>query len=158
MTWLKRWWHKTSTLMLEQLRQGVSPGCLGLACALALWVGIIPSLGVTTALCAVLAFSLGLNQAAMQAVNFMVYPLQLLLLFPFFRLGAWAFRGPELTVSPKAFLALAARHPWALAKEFWKVGIHALGVWAVLGFLAVPLCWLIFRWVFTRLPMGRKNA
>src|ERR1035441_3975205 len=73
------------------LRQGISPRRLALTLALVLAIGCIPGLGIPTAVCAVLAIALRLNLPAIQAANYAVMPLQLLLIMPFVRLGGWLF-------------------------------------------------------------------
>lgn len=70
---------------------GLTPHKLALTICLGIAIGILPILWGTTLICAALAFILGLNQAAIQAVNYMVYPLQLALFLPFYRLGEKVF-------------------------------------------------------------------
>ena len=74
--------------LFEQLRQGVSPEALSLTVVLGLVIGTIPILGSTTMLCAGAAILLRLNQPLMQAINYLVYPLQLLLYVPLLMMGA----------------------------------------------------------------------
>src|ERR1700677_3552337 len=71
------------------LLQGISPRRLALTLALGFAVGCIPVVGVPTLVCAALALMLGLNQPAIQAANYAVMPLQLLLIAPFVRFGGW---------------------------------------------------------------------
>ena len=73
------------------LRQGLSPQRLALTLALGAAVGCIPVVGIPTLICAALAVALRLNLPAMQAANYAVMPLQLLLIMPFVRLGGWLF-------------------------------------------------------------------
>lgn len=66
---------------------GLTPHKLALTICLGIAVGILPIFWGTTLICAALAFFLRLNQAAIQAVNYMTYPLQVALFLPFYRLG-----------------------------------------------------------------------
>src|SRR5947209_172719 len=70
------------------LRMGASPEKLAWSIAAGLLIGINPLLGSTTLLCLAIAFIFRLNVAASQLGNHVVYPLQLLLLLPFIRLGS----------------------------------------------------------------------
>lgn len=153
---LARAWEGLKGLVLAQLLEGTAPERLALACALGLWIGLIPVLGVSTVLCAALAAGFRLNQAVIQAVNFVAYPLQLALLFPFFALGARVFGGPRMDLAPVEFLRQAGTHPLALAGRFWLAGVHALAVWAALGALAVPLAWAAQARLFARLAPRPK--
>ena len=64
-------------------------------CALTLCVGaalgVMPLLWGTSLLCILLAHFFRLNHGVLQSVNYLLYPLQLALLVPFFKLGVWLF-------------------------------------------------------------------
>lgn len=60
----------------------------------------MPLLWGTSLLCILLAHLLKLNQVALQSVNYLLYPIQLALLAPFFKLGAWLIPGgPPMPVN-----------------------------------------------------------
>jgi hypothetical protein len=65
---------------------------IALSVALGMALGVFPVLGCPTLFCALAAVTLRLNLPAIQFVNYLVYPLQLALLIPFFRLGDRMFR------------------------------------------------------------------
>jgi hypothetical protein len=77
-------------------------------------------------------------------------PLQLALLFPFYEMGAWAFGGPYMTLSPKQFFSQVAADPMGVINEYWWIGWHGVAVWAVFGLVLVPLLWATFRFAFTK--------
>jgi len=85
------------------LQSGLTPQQLSLTLCLGTALGVMPLLWGTTLICALIAARLKLNQAAMQAVNYCCYPLQLALFLPFCRLGELLFpwggavRGEMLT-------------------------------------------------------------
>lgn len=118
--------------VLELLKQGMAPQKLALCLALGAAIGCFPLIGTTTTLCALLALALGLNLAAMQAVNYAVYPLQILLLIPLMRLG-------EILCRVRAE-ALTAQGIVAAFHAGFLPALHTLG-WAlahaVLGWLVV---------------------
>ena len=78
--------------ILDLLRQGITPEKIALSIAFGIVLGVFPALGWTALLCLVASAGLRLNLPAMQLVNFLVYPLQLLLLVPFIRAGEVLFR------------------------------------------------------------------
>jgi uncharacterized protein (DUF2062 family) len=86
---MNRWLTARKHQAAEWLRQGISPLRLALTLAIGFAVGCLPVVGIPTALCAVLALGLGLNQPAIQAANYAALPAQLLLIAPFARLGHW---------------------------------------------------------------------
>ena len=77
--------------VLALLRRGASPQKLAWSLAAGILIGINPILGSTTILCLALAFIFRLNIAASQLTNHLAYPLQLILVIPFIRLGSRVF-------------------------------------------------------------------
>src|SRR5215831_12633008 len=82
--------------ILEQLTQGLSADTIALTIAVGVCIAIIPIIGVTTVLSFVAAWALRLNQPIIQAINWTSYPLQLLLIVPFIRLGERIFHAPRM--------------------------------------------------------------
>lgn len=70
------------------LRQGLAPEMISRTIASALFIGTIPVPGVSTLLCTLLAAGFKMNLALIQVVNYLVFPLQLLLFLPFVNLAA----------------------------------------------------------------------
>jgi len=65
----------------------LSSQILALNFAVGLTLGTFPVLGVTTALCTLTALVHKLNPAVIQFANDLVYPLQRLVLVPYYQLG-----------------------------------------------------------------------
>jgi uncharacterized protein (DUF2062 family) len=142
------------------LRQGVSPRRLALTLALGAAVGCMPVMGLTTALCAVLAVALKLNLPAIQTANYAVMPLQLILIVPFVRLGKWlAPWGPQQSGNLRALMHFSpASLAWNnlawhnLAWQMTGFAGQALLAWAVVAVPAVVLLTAMLTLVFKRVP------
>ena len=129
---------------------GLSPRRLALTLALGLAVGCIPVVGIPTLLCALLALALGLNQPAIQAANYAVMPLQLLLILPLIRLGGWLMASTHnQAVRVTAPLHLTSMK--LLTEMGWLAG-QALLAWAVLAIPAVLVLTLAFTPLLRRIP------
>ena len=122
--------------IIDLLRQGVTPEKIALSIALGVALGVFPVLGSTTALCAVAAVVLRLNLPAIQIVNYFVYPLQIALLIPFFRLGERLFRVPHFTLSVPQIYAMIHANMWEAIRSLWTTTWHAIIVWCLLS----PVC------------------
>jgi uncharacterized protein (DUF2062 family) len=85
--------------IVRQLRQGITPHKIALSIALGAVLGIFPILGSTTILCAAAASWLRLNQPIIQFVNYLVYPVQLAAILPFYRVSEALFGRPHLPLS-----------------------------------------------------------
>src|ERR1700684_1774716 len=119
------------------LLQGISPRRLALTLALGFAVDCIPVVGIPTLVCAALALTLRLNLPAIQAANYAVMPLQLLLIVPFVRLGGWLLASSHNRALPASTLL----HPSPLAavtQMGWLAG-QALLAWVLIAVPAVLL-------------------
>ena len=104
-------WTRVLEPVLALSRQGMADEAIALSIALGVVLGVFPVFGCPTIFCALAALALGLNLPAIQAVNYLAYPLQLILLAPFICLGRWMFR-----FTPSSTSLLTA-------------GLHAIVAW-----------------------------
>jgi uncharacterized protein (DUF2062 family) len=134
--------------LAQWLRQGISPRRLALTLALGFAVGCLPVVGLPTALCVVLAIVLRLNLPAIQAANYVVMPLQLVLIAPFVRLGGWLVSlTPKHAIGARILLhLLPIRILWHLA----TFAGQALLAWLVIALPAVALMTLVLTLVLRR--------
>src|ERR1700694_5110648 len=118
--------------ILDLLRQGVTPEKIALSVALGAALGVFPALGWSTALCAIAAIVLRLNLPAIQLVNYLMYPAQIVLLVPFFRLGEKLFRAPHLAVSAPQIYGMIHASAWNAIKLLWTTTWHAMVAWGLI--------------------------
>jgi uncharacterized protein (DUF2062 family) len=132
------------------LSQGITPRRLALTLALGCAIGCIPVVGIPTLVCAALAFALRLNLPAIQAANYAVMPLQILLIVPFVRFGAWL----TDSTSSRTLRAGDILHasPLALVTELSSLAGHALLAWLVISIPVVLLLTFTLPLVLRRIP------
>ena len=131
------WRRRIVHPVIAMLRQGVTPEKVALGLALGIIVGVTPMLGSTMILCMAAAFVLKLNPAAIQLVNFLMFPVQLLLLIPFIRAGEWMFGAVRDPLTLNRIRQLIEANVWNAIATLWLETLHALAVWAILGSLAI---------------------
>jgi uncharacterized protein (DUF2062 family) len=136
--------------ILDLLRQGVTPEKMALSLALGGALGVFPALGCTTLLCLIAAIVLRLNLPAIQIVNYFVYPIQIALLVPFFRLGEKLFRATHLPVSVAQIHGMIHANVWAATKLLWTTTWHAIVAWGLIAPVFVGLAYLILTPVLRR--------
>src|SRR5690348_18285154 len=136
--------------ILELLRQGVTPEKIALSISLGIALGLFPVLGTTTALCALAALLLRLNLPAIQIVNYFVYPAQIALLFPFFRLGEKLFGAQRLPLSAAQILAMFRAHLWGATQFLWTTVWHAAIAWCLVAPPVAAILYLILVPLFQR--------
>ncbi|XDD52477.1 DUF2062 domain-containing protein [Leptospira sp. WS92.C1] len=134
-------------IIKRELKSGITPEKITMSIVVGISVGIFPLIGTTMTLCGVLGVLLRLNPVSIQLANYLVYPLQILLIFPFLQTGSKV-TGAALDLS------------WAENISIENVSEIAKGIFDVAGFAV--LGWLI--WVpgisillyFLLLPFVRK--
>jgi len=132
------------------LRQGISPRRLALTLALGFAIGCIPVVGIPTLVCAALALALRLNLPAIQAANYLVMPLQVVLIVPFVRLGGWLLSsGQRPTVGAQTLLHSS---PLAVLTQLGGMAGQALLAWLLIAIPAVALLTFTLTPVLRRVP------
>jgi hypothetical protein len=132
------------------LRQGISPRRLALTLALGVAIGCVPVVGIPTLLCAALAFTLRLNLPAIQAANYAVMPLQLLLIVPFVRLGGWLMSSSPNHAAQASLLLHTT--PLKLVTQMGSLAGQALLAWVLIAVPAVLLLTFALTLVLRRIP------
>jgi uncharacterized protein (DUF2062 family) len=147
--WLRR---KVRDPLVAELRQGVTPEALATAVATGGALGLLPFLGTTTAACALAGRLARLNHLALQLTNYLLAPVQLLLIIPFVRLGEWLTGAEPVAVDLATIVRVFTETPGLFFQRFGLAGLHAALAWAVV----VPaLAWLLRRLL---LPTLRRLA
>jgi uncharacterized protein (DUF2062 family) len=129
--------------IVDLLKQGVTPEKLAVSVALGVVLGIFPVIGSTTTLCAIAAFALRLNLPAIQIVNYFMYPAQIALLIPFFRLGEKLFCAPHQDISVRQIYTLIHTSVWNAIKLLWTTSWHAIVVWCLIAPVLAGLVYVI---------------
>lgn len=84
---IRKRWESFIHACKHHLAQGLSVEKVALTIAIGFIFGIIPLPGTTIVLCVIAAFVFRLNHLLIQSVNMLFYPLQLILLYPFYKFG-----------------------------------------------------------------------
>lgn len=150
---LNRFWReRVVALILAQLAQGITPEKMALTIALGLNLGIFPILGTTTMLCLVAGVWLKLNQPVIQLINWLLSPLQLMMILVFVRIGEWIMRAQRVSFSIPEMIQKFRESPMKFFQEFGLTGLHGIVAWLV---IAPFLTMLIY---FSLLPLLKKLA
>jgi uncharacterized protein (DUF2062 family) len=146
--WLRR---KVRDPLIAELRQGASPEAVAAAVAVSLAIAINPFIGTTTLGCLVAGRLFRLNHVVLQVVNHVAFPLQVLLIVPYVRLGETLAGARHFALTPQAIFDEFNRSLPDFLAKFWLTGLHGLIGWLVTVPLACWLLHLILRRTFRRL-------
>lgn len=135
--------NRFTRLIVDLLKQGITPHKVALAIVLGVLLGIAPVLGTTIVSCTIAAFALGLNLPLIQLANNLVYPLQLLLLIPFVQAGQRLFGEPPLPLSVSEIVARFERDFWGSVVAFWSYTWHGAVAWLLFSAVAGPIMYFL---------------
>ncbi len=130
---------------------GLNPVQLALILSFGITLGLFPFIGLTSILCFIFAFIFRLNMVVMQLVNWVVAPLQLVMLVPFYQMGEYFsiewFNNAIIKINIEAFAS----------NEFLKKIISLVNsqILAIFGwiFICIPMALIIY---FSSLFIYRK--
>jgi uncharacterized protein (DUF2062 family) len=138
------------------LGEGMSTKKISLSIVLGTALGIFPVVGSTTLLCAIAALVLRLNLPAIQAVNYLVYPLQLVLLAPFYGAGNWLFGARSMPMIKESVLDLLKNDFWSGMAGLWDLTIYAVFVWLMISPLLVLILYSLIKPVIRRIASSQS--
>jgi uncharacterized protein (DUF2062 family) len=123
--------------IVAQLTQGVTPEKIAFTLALGIALGVFPILGSTTVLCAIAGVLVRLNQPIIQAINYLVYPLQLVLLIPFYRVGEYLLGRHPVPLSVTLLIDRFRADTAQFLKDFGMIGVGGILVWLIVAPIAI---------------------
>ncbi len=119
--------------LMNQLKQGASPEMLARSVAWGALLGVFPILGTTMTLCAIAGVVLRLNHIALQTVNWLVYPVQFLLIIPFLQLGNALFGLDPVPLSIDEITARFNADFIGACRDMVWLALRAIVAWAVVA-------------------------
>ncbi len=148
-SWWRRWIVRP---VMNQLTQGISPDKLGWTISAAVVLGIFPIMGTTTLVCFLGGWIFRLNQPVLHVFKSLVYPLHLVLILVFIRLGQKLHGVPLLTLSIPQMLTRFNEDPVRFARDFGLAAWHGISAWMIVA----PLLAIAVKLLAT--PLLRKAA
>ena len=142
-------------LIKALLKEGMSQRRICFCIALGVALGIFPVLGTTTLLCTIAAFVFRLNLPAIQVVNYLVYPLQLILLAPFYGAGSWLFKGQRMPMINENIADLLKNDFWGSMASLWDLTLYAIFVWLIISPVLILLLYGLLKPVIRGLASSR---
>ncbi len=150
------WQRRVLEPITAQLKQGITPEKIALTIALGAVLGVFPILGSTMLLCGLVALWLKLNQPIIQMVNYLAYPLQLILLLPLYRAGEALFRQPHVPIfSVTDLLVRFKAGPLQFMADYGLVALYGIAVWCLLAPLVAAVLYFSLLPLLRRLSKGK---
>lgn len=118
-----------------QLEQGVAPEKLAQSLSVGLLVGCFPLLGFTTGLAAVFGVIFKLNHFVVQAANYVMYPIQLLLIPVYIKTVSYVIEIGDVPIMPDEILKMFNDDWRQFLKLYGLVGLYSIVLWIVISVL-----------------------
>jgi uncharacterized protein (DUF2062 family) len=139
------------------IQQGTSAKGLALSATLGMLFGVFPILGVSTWVITIIALHFRLNLVLMVSLSYLFWPLQVILLIPFLRLGEWFWDAPPFPLSIDQIINTFNASFIDAIKDLWDANLYALWGWLL---VAIPLgivFYFLLERIFTSLIKRRAQ-
>ncbi len=148
-------YNKIAKPIINLLLQGITPQKIALSIAFGISLGIFPVLGSTVILCTLATFLLRLNIVAIQLVNYLVYPLQLILFIPLIRFGEFLLNSQPFPISMEKIFFMLKEDIWLAIQTFWVANLHGIFAWFVISPVLTFLSYIIVLPILKRIPLHK---
>ncbi len=136
----KSWWRRRLLApVVAQLMVGTSPERIGWAISLGVVLGVFPIMGTTTLVCLAAGWLLRLNQPILHVFSNLVYPLHLVLILIFIRLGERLYGAPGISFSIPQLVGEFTNDPLQFAQDFGISAWHGVSAWLLIAPVAAVL-------------------
>lgn len=148
-----RWVQK----FLDLFKQGLTPKELAISVTAAVLLGIIPIVGISTALIAFTALKFRLNAALMIAVSYIVYPFQFALFVPYLKFGEWMFNVEGSGLTLDSMKEAFSNNLLEALGSLWIANLCAFTSWVITSIPIVMVLYFVLFQVF-KLIIRPKSA
>jgi len=143
--------YRLKSLVNTFVTGGMEPSKASLSISLGFLWGVFPLVGTSTVLCTASSLFFKLNMAIIQAVNYIVYPIQLALLLPYFYIGApftgFTINGSSIDKIGEFSFSLSSLAE--ISGDLLFIAINMLLGWLLLAPLASFIIYLVSKRVLT---------
>ncbi len=140
------------------LKQGATPKKLAITLVVGILIGIIPIPGISTIVCAGIALMFGLNMAAIQLVNYFVYPLQIVLFVPLIGFGQ-LITGSNLKIfSFSQISEILTNNFLGAFYELWLLFLNGVAAWILLLFPLAAILYISIKSMLVKYMFQQKNV
>ena len=114
---------------------GATPKKLSEAVVAGIVIGICPIIGVTTALSIVVGLIFKLNQIVIQATNYLMYPVQIIMIPIYIKITVKIFNFPDVPVRPDLVVKKFQEGFMEFVKVYGMISLYSLMIWILIGII-----------------------
>ena len=132
---------KVKLVIRDQLMMGVTPEKLAQSLVGGILIGMFPLLGACTLLAALAAFTFKLNHVAIQMANYLMYPVQIIMIPIYVKIVSLVFDVGDVPIRPDLILKQFGAGPLQFIKQYSLIGLYAIVLWC---FLSAALYFILY--------------
>jgi len=152
------WWRRWPLApVVAQLTGGVSLDKTAWTIAMGMVLGIFPVMGTTTLVCLLIGWLCKLNQPVLHVFRAIVYPLHLLLILVFIRLGERLHGAPLISFSIPQLIRKFEESPLQFTSDFGMAAWHGVSAWLLVAPVAAVIIKMAAMPVLRRLSVSLKR-
>ena len=136
-------------------KQEFSSETLALSVSIGIIGGAFPVLGFASYICLILTLIFKQNIIIVQVANWLVYPLQIILLIPFMKLGNSILTGSDLTITINQVVAAFQSGLLNGIREIGMISLYAIIAWAAFAIPALFILYMFFLVLFKNMKRIR---
>lgn len=141
---------KIKSTIISELKSGTSPEKISQSLSVGILIGGFPLLGFTTGLGVLFGFLFRLNHIVVQATNYLMYPVQLLLIPVYIKVISFFMSVGNVPVRPDLIYKLFQEDWRHFLKLYGLVGIYAVLLWMAVSFALYFILYQIFYKIIAR--------
>ena len=142
-------------------KQGFSSETLAMSISIGIIGGAFPVIGLASYVCLLLTLAFRQNIIIVQVVNWLVYPLQILLIIPFLRIGNSIFSGGQFTITLHQIVVAFQGGLLNGIKLIGLISLYGIIAWVAIAipalFISYSLFLLLFRTI-KRIKLRSKKV
>lgn len=151
------WKRRLGDPILALLSQGVTPDKIAATLAVGTAVSLLPFFGLTTISNVLVGLKLRMNQPLLQALNYLLTPVQLGMIFVYVRCGETLWGVQEAPFSLNELVDTFTQKPIGeFLQRFGWTGIHAFTAWALSVPVIIPVLYYSLRPLMRKLGALRR--
>lgn len=124
---------KLKDTIKNQLTQGVTPEKLAQSVSAGILIGCFPLIGFATGLAALYGFVFKLNHLVLQTVNYMMYPVQIVLIPVYIKVVSLIIDVGDVPIRPDLILEAFSRDWVQFLKTYSLIGLAAVILWFIIS-------------------------
>jgi uncharacterized protein (DUF2062 family) len=151
------WKRRLGDPILALLSHGVTPDKIAATLAVGTAVSLLPFFGLTTLFNVLVGLKLRMNQPLLQALNYLITPLHLIMIFVYVRIGETIWNVDDAHFNLRELLSTFHEKPFGeFLERFGWTGIHALTAWLLSVPVIIPALFYLLRPLMRKLGSLRR--